>query len=402
MTATEHQIVYLALSADDANHNYTRMFRAFVSSIIARVLVYCQSIHLAGVVAMAAATEYSDAPQMKELLNKDAALTAQIELKVSRSAITVYSHTPRGQSEAVRILKFQALLQSRIGEQYCLGVAMLNGSDEAELKTLQDHFQDGSIWKFSSIKLLEEEDPVIHTTCRIVIDLRNSVAQALLQSVPFPPSPVPTFTIAEVPQLQPMQCFDLMAIPVQVLATRRTRAGMLIAGVRLVDGSVHPVVDAAETPNAALPLTIHFKSLAEFMHFQQHVGCTPLLFMCLAGYRDESGTVQVTTLEDTSWWQAGAGTAYESMIRKAPDLCDVNASLVDVARVSQNQWIKNKFLRLGLCRKMLLQSTRKDCRRGKRVAEEMDDGRSSDRISLRGQCLTEQVETPMVLSLIHI
>ena len=48
---------------------------------------------------------------------------------------------------------------------------------------------------------------------------------------------------------------------------------------------------------------------------------------------------------------------------------------------------------------MLLQSTQKDNRRGKRVADAMDDGRSSDRISLRGQRLTEQVETPMVTPL---
>ena len=45
---------------------------------------------------------------------------------------------------------------------------------------------------------------------------------------------------------------------------------------------------------------------------------------------------------------------------------------------------------------MLLQSTQKDRRRGKRVAEEMDDGRGFDRVSLRGQRLTKQVKTPSV------
>ena len=80
---------------------------------------------------MAAATECSDETPLKDLINKEAALTAQIELKVSRSAIIAYSYKLRGQSEAVRTLKLQTLMQSRIGEQYCLGVAMLNGSDEA-------------------------------------------------------------------------------------------------------------------------------------------------------------------------------------------------------------------------------------------------------------------------------
>ena len=72
------------------------MFRAFVSSILTRVLVYSQLIHLASVVAMAAATEYPEGPQMKELINKEASLTAQIELSVSRSVITAYSYIPRG------------------------------------------------------------------------------------------------------------------------------------------------------------------------------------------------------------------------------------------------------------------------------------------------------------------
>ena len=61
---------------------------------------------------------------------------------------------------------------------------------------IQDRFQTGTTWKFKAIKLLNEKPAFIHTTCRIIIDLRKSQAQAMLQSTSFPEAPVPTCTIA--------------------------------------------------------------------------------------------------------------------------------------------------------------------------------------------------------------
>ena len=250
---------------------------------------------------MAAATECSDETPLKDLINKEAALTAQIELTVSRVELISYPYKAKTvQAETVQTQKLQAVLLSRIGEQYCLGLARLKRNDEAELKALQLRFQKDTVWKFSRIKLLEEKGQFIHTPCRIIIDLRNSVAQPVLQSMPFPRAPVPTCTIAHVLELKQMQRFDLMAIPAQVLDTRRTGAGVLIADVRLVDGSARPSVAGAETHNAAMPLTLFFKSDAEFTRFQEHVGCKPVVFMCLAGSCDKSGKVQVSTLKDLS------------------------------------------------------------------------------------------------------
>ena len=287
-------------------------------------------------VAMAAATEHSDEIQLSDLINKEVALTAHIELTVWRVELNSYSwrvefKSKTVQSDTVYTKKLQVVLLSHIGGQYCLGLAKLRRKDEAELEALQARFREGTVWKFSRIKLVEEKSQFIHTPCRIAIDLRNSVAQSVLQSRPFPLAPVPTCTIANVLELKQMQRFDLMAIPVKVLETRRSGAGILIADVRLVDGSARPAVDGAERYNAAMPLTLWFKSDAEFARFEEHVGCKPVVFMCLVGFCDKSGKVQVSTLKDLSWWGEGAGPAYDIMTQKAPDLCGGVASLVDVA-----------------------------------------------------------------------
>ena len=76
-----------------------------------------------------------------------------------------------------------------------------------------------------------------------------------------------------------MQRFDLMAVAAKILDERKTGTGMNIADVRLVDGSNDN--DSNTTEYASLPLTLFFKDAAELISFKQHVGKTPLLFMCL-------------------------------------------------------------------------------------------------------------------------
>ena len=150
--------------------------------------------------------------------------------------------------------KLQIVLLSKHAEQYCLGVASLQGKNEAELKKVRDRWQIDTTWKFKSIILLNEKPAFIHTSCRVAIDLRKSQAQALLQSTSFPPTPVPTVTIANVLQLTQMQRFDLMAIVAKVLDERKSGAGMHIADVRLVDGSKENNNNTTEY--ASLPLTL--------------------------------------------------------------------------------------------------------------------------------------------------
>jgi hypothetical protein len=183
----------------------------------------------------ASATEQTEGPQLAELMSPQAGLTSDIELKVIRNEIINYSYKSEGVEVSTQ--KLQVLLQSKIADQYCLGVAKLQRKDKAELKKIQDRFQTGTTWKFKTIKHLSEKPAFIHTTCRITVDLRKSQAQAVLQSTSFPEAPVPTCTIADILQLKQMQRFDLMAIPAAIIDERQSGAGMRIADVRLVDGS---------------------------------------------------------------------------------------------------------------------------------------------------------------------
>ena len=202
-----------------------------------------------------AATEHTEEPQLAELVNQEAGSSTEIELKVIRNVLVHYTYTSNGKQ--ILMQKVQIVLQSKVAEQYCLGVAKIQKKDEAELKKVQDRWQTGTTWRFKVITLLNEKPAYVHTSCRITIDLRKSQAQALLQSTSFPQTPVPTVTIADVLQLTQMQRFDLMAIAAKILDERKTGTGMNIADVRLVDGSNDN--DSNTTEYASLPLTLFFE-----------------------------------------------------------------------------------------------------------------------------------------------
>jgi len=175
-----------------------------------------------------AATEHTEEAQLAELVNQEAGRTGEIELKVIRNELINYTYSYNGSE--VKSQKVQVILQSKIADQYCLGVAKLKKKDESELKQIQDRFQTGTTWKCKAIKLLNEKPAFVHTAVRITIDLRQSKTQAMLQSMSFPEAPVPTCTVADILQLRQMQRFDLMAIPAKIIDEREWAAtGMRIA-----------------------------------------------------------------------------------------------------------------------------------------------------------------------------
>ena len=171
-----------------------------------------------------AATEHTEEPQLAEIVNQEASSSTTLELKVIRNDLLHYTYPWKGTQ--VSSQKIQIVLQSKVAEQYCLGVAKIQNKDETELKKVKDRWQTGTTWRFTAIKLQNEKPAYIHTSCRIAIDLRKSQAQALLQSTSFPQTPVPTVTIADVLQLTQMQRFDLMAIVAKVLDERKGGAGV--------------------------------------------------------------------------------------------------------------------------------------------------------------------------------
>ena len=271
-----------------------------------------------------AVTEHTEEPQLRELLNPEAGMSTEIELKVVRNEILDYTYPWQGNQVSTQ--KVQILLQSKIAEQYCLGVAKLQKKDKHELKAIAARWQVGSTWRFKTLTLMNEKQAYIHTTCRIAINLRKAKVQALLQSTLFPEAPVPTATIADILQVQQMQRFDLMAIVAKILEERKSGTGMIIADVRLVDGSKQETA----TEYAALPLTLFFNNATEVSTLKSCVGKTPLLFMCLAGSSKE-GNVSVTTIKNQSWWQVAAGSRSLAMAAQAGELCGDNAALSDVA-----------------------------------------------------------------------
>ena len=273
-----------------------------------------------------AAAEHTEEPQLAELLTQETGLSTQIELKVIRSEIMDYTYMWQGKE--VPTQKLQIILQSKIAEQYCLGVAKLQKKDKTELKQMADRWQIGTTWRLKDLTLHTEKPAYIHTPCRIAIDLRKTKTEKLLQSASYPPTPVPTITIADVLELKQMQRFDLMAIPAAIIEERKSGAGVRIADVRLVDGRKQD--DSNTTEYASLPLTLFFKDEKELTEFRGCVGKKPLLFMCLAG-SCKDGKVNVSTVRNQSWWQVATGSKAAAMAEEAPSMCGADAALKDVA-----------------------------------------------------------------------
>ena len=149
------------------------------------------------------ATEHSDTTPLSELLNQESGQAGAHELKVIRAEIVDYAYPWQGKQIATQ--KVQVLLQSHKPEEYCLGVAKLQKKDKKELQQVLKRFAVDTTWRFTAVKLLDDKSAFIHTTCRITIDLRKSMATAMLQSTPFPRTPCPVTTTADILELEPMQ-----------------------------------------------------------------------------------------------------------------------------------------------------------------------------------------------------
>ena len=74
-----------------------------------------------------AATEHTEELQLTELVHQQAGMSSEIELKIVRSEIIDYTYSWEGNEVSTQ--KLQVILQSKIPEQYCLGVARLQKKD---------------------------------------------------------------------------------------------------------------------------------------------------------------------------------------------------------------------------------------------------------------------------------
>ena len=94
-----------------------------------------------------AATEHTEEPQLAEIVNQEAGSSTAIELKVVRNDLVHYTYPWKGAQISTQ--KIQIVLQSKVAEQYCLGVAKLQKKDETELKKVKDRWQTGTTWTVS-------------------------------------------------------------------------------------------------------------------------------------------------------------------------------------------------------------------------------------------------------------
>ena len=101
-----------------------------------------------------AATEHAEELQLAKLVNQEASLSSEIELQVIRNEVIEYTYSWNG--EQVRMQKLHVLLQSKIPDQYCLGVAKVRKKDKSERKKIAERWQKGTAWRFKALILVND------------------------------------------------------------------------------------------------------------------------------------------------------------------------------------------------------------------------------------------------------
>ena len=257
--------------------------------------------------------------QLAHITNQQAAASAEIVFKVMYCNVVNYSYSWNGQT--VHTQKVQSLLLTSDRSQYCLGNARTVKKNKKELEGIAQKFAQGTVWKISNMKLLDDKAQWIHTPCRIVIDLRSSKCTKVLQSPSAIPSiPEPRCSIKDILKLQKLQRFDILAIVTEVIQSRRTGGGIPVADIRLKDGSL-----ADDGTKNSLPLTLFFNNDKHFETLQGYVGKVPLVFLCLQGW-SKDGKLHVATVKDETRWFPGEGDKFDRMQANATELCDESPS----------------------------------------------------------------------------
>ena len=284
---------------------------------------------MAGIACPGDVTEPPEETPLDDLLTQQAGSASEITLKVVDANIVAYSYVWK--EKEVKTKKLVCVLVSRNPQQYCHGVARLTNKNHTELTALHEKFKKGTTWKFSKMKFIDEKPQWINTPCHIVLDLRKSVTAMVLQSADMPSHAEPPRTIADILTLKKAQRFDLMAIPAEILAERRTGDGRPVLDVRLRDGSKR--ASDPEGTMASLPLTLFFAGEADLAVLRGQVATTPLVFTCLQASKD-GDTVAVRTVKDQSRWQLGGGNKFQQLTQDAASICGAQA-FTDVASLQE-------------------------------------------------------------------
>ena len=209
-------------------------------------------------------------------LTKSSAKTQDFLVRVYLPREHKYSYKSKRNGQQVEATRFTCILIGTNSEHNC--EATLKGS-AAEVKTALEKFLPLTAWKLSKVGLDgQQQDAFVHTSIRVVIDLKRTQCTPVLKSSPQETSlasaPAPQTTVADMMNIKSRRCFDVMAVVHSVSDTRNPMGHPPVANVHLVDGT-----QTAKSKTAEAVVSVW--GLANIEKCRSHKGA-PLLFLNVA------------------------------------------------------------------------------------------------------------------------
>ena len=158
----------LGSSSETQSRKPTASRQLFLRVLLSRVL---QSIH-------AMATE-----PLSQLSPRSAGVGAWMLIVASNPRKIEYQWNKNGKSGTGH--KLEVVLMSEDSTQYCEGVFKKKGKEPAATKDLdaaKNKFKKDTNWKLSKASLTNESPTYVGSSCKVVIDMRNSTFDPVLQS----------------------------------------------------------------------------------------------------------------------------------------------------------------------------------------------------------------------------
>ncbi len=237
---------------------------------------------------MAAAAEQPTSPL--GFLTKSSAKTQDFLVRVYKPREIKYSYKSRNNGQLVHANRFTCILLGTDSEHYC--EAILKGTP-AEVQAALKKFPPMTAWKLSSVGLdSRQQDAFVHTSVRVVVDLKRTTCTPVLKSSPEETSlasaPAPATTVADMMNIKSQRCFDVMAVVHSVSETRTPAGHPPVASVHLVDGT-----QTSNSKTAEAVIAVWGSTNIELC--RSHKG-QPLLFLNVAGKFD--GKLELNLSQD--------------------------------------------------------------------------------------------------------
>ena len=120
--------------------------------------------------------------------------------------------------------KLEVVLMSEDSTQYCEDVFRKKGKEPQATKDVdaaKDKFATGTIWKLSKASLTNDNPKYVGCSCKVVIDMRNSTFEPVLQSTAQMPKQVtPPADLNTLLQCAGGQAVEVLALVKEVIRRR--------------------------------------------------------------------------------------------------------------------------------------------------------------------------------------